>query len=60
MPLLSECPRFLTYEELRASWRITLQARAGLLSVFMDPWEGSACTLSPTSTTPTAPAIRSS
>jgi hypothetical protein len=40
MPLLSESPRFLTYEELRAeleNYRYRVLAGS---SVFMDPWEG--------------------
>jgi hypothetical protein len=41
MPLLSECPRFLTYEELRAELENYSYREGWSLSVFMDPWEGS-------------------
>jgi hypothetical protein len=40
MPLLSECPRFLTYEELRAELENYRYRDGWSLSVFVDPWEG--------------------
>jgi hypothetical protein len=40
MPLLSESPRFLTYEELRNELENYRYREGWDLSVFMDPWEG--------------------
>jgi hypothetical protein len=40
MPLLSESPRFLTYEELRSELENYRYREGWDLSVFMDPWEG--------------------
>jgi hypothetical protein len=40
MPLLSECPRFLTYEELRDELENYAYKPGWELSVFMDPFEG--------------------
>lgn len=40
MPLLSESPRFLTYEELRGELENYSYREGWSLSVFMDPFEG--------------------
>lgn len=40
MPLLSEAPRFLTFDELRNGIENYTYKPGWHLSVFMDPWEG--------------------